>query len=356
MNVSRTDFDDTQLCDWWEEAYAGNRLLRNTFFQSPAWNRAWYAHYVSGHARRDLLLLKCTRGEDIVAVAPLYLQQRRTAGLTAWAHVQFLADRLAQYTDLVTTERDPEPVWHALLAYLRSAFPAAWLQLHDVLAESTVRRAGLAADERTGGEPYLRIPLGKWNDDALLARCTPHMRREIHRARRRMHRSTALHWTVERTPAPALVDLLIERNRERFGDASWFADETARRFFHDVCAAGGREVLFSVLRDGQRVIHIMCSYLHGDEMLYVLSGMDERARSLSPGTMNLDLTIRHAALSGCAHFDFLRGDEGYKREFAPEERRSEHWVLHPGRSALRYRMLQSLRRVGRRRGVEGGMV
>ncbi len=355
MKVLRSEFEDAELRQWWENAYREGRLVRNTFFQSPAWNRAWYEHFIRDDDRSELLLLKIMHGDVVVAVAPLFLQHRRVAGMTAWKHAQFLAAPLAQYTDLVTTEESPGPVWQALLAFLREKHSGSWLQLHDVLDASTVRGTDVQPDECSPGEPYLRIPLGSWNDDALLARCSSHMRREIQRARRRMQESETLRWTAVSAPEPELVDTLIALNRSRFGDVSWFADARARDFFREVCVKGGKEVLFSVLQREERIIHVMCSYLHGGECMYVLSGMDEEARALSPGTMNIDLTIRHAALRGTRHFDFLRGDEAYKREFFPEERRSEHWVLHPGGSgAVRHRMAQTVRRVAGRSDPEGG--
>ncbi|MCB2204265.1 GNAT family N-acetyltransferase [bacterium] len=344
MTVARTDFSDRELLSWWQSAYDNNRLLRNTFFQSPTWNHGWHRCFVENDARRELLLLRIDDSHGIAAVAPLFLQQRRTAGFAVWRYVLFLADRLAQYTDLVTTRSDVAELWKVVRSWIAAELPDTWIQLHDILPESSAKTAGIHPDEILHGDPYLRLVLEGRDEDSFLQHCAPHMQREISRARRRFEAETDLTWEAVSSPTPALVESLISLNRARFGSASWFEAAQARDFFHSVCARAGSDVLFTVLRHRSAVIHVMCSYVHDSEMLYVLSGMNEDWKRLSPGSMNLDLSIRHALRSGYRGFDFLRGDEAYKREFNPAERRSEHWVLHTGTSARRYRLATGLRR------------
>jgi CelD/BcsL family acetyltransferase involved in cellulose biosynthesis len=285
----------------------------------------------------------------IAAVAPFFLQTRNAGPITAWRYVLFLADRLAQYTDIITAREDTVPIWDALRNYLAEQFPGSWLRAHDVLPDATLAISEMLPDECEVGETYLRIPLRGLDENVLVSRADPHMQRELQRTRRRMEESGDLRWEAVAAPGEQLVDVLITLNRARFGEASWFADETHRVFFHRACAAAGSEAVFSVLRHEDLVVHIMSSWLHGDSMLYVLSGMDEQFKRLSPGTMNLDHSIRYAMSRGCSYFDFLRGDEAYKREFAPEERRSEHWSLTGPGPSLRYRLARQAQRVARGR-------
>ena len=344
MQVTRTTFEDAALRDWWMNAYAENRLARDTFFQSWHWNRLWHSCFVAPDPRRELVLLKVEREGCIVAAAPLFLQQRRAGPLTAWRYMLFLGDRLAQYTDLVTTETDAAPVWNALLAWIEMTYPGSWLLLHDVLPESSVAGTGMhALHDR--GELYLRLSLANEDADSLLERADAHMRREVRRARRMFDREDALTWTAVPAPDARLVEALIHLNRERFGDASWFVQESHRAFFHEAVAAAGEEAVFTVLRHDGDIVHVMAAWMHGGSMLYVLSGMDEQYKRYSPGTMNLDRSIRFAMEQGCTFFDFLRGDERYKREFNPQQRRSEHCTLHTSRSLLRYRAARAAQRL-----------
>lgn len=344
MNVTRTTFEDAALRDWWKQSYEARHLTRDTFFQSWNWNRLWCAYFVEPDPRRELVLLKVEAEGSLIAAVPLFLQMRRAGPLTAWRYLLFLGDRLAQYTDLITMKADAAPIWSAVLEWIEATQPGSWLLLHDVLPESTVAGAGLHASH-DAGELYLRLPIGGEDADSLIERADTHMRREVRRTRRIFEREHALTWSAVRTPDRHLVDALIRLNRARFGDASWFADESHRAFFHDAVAAAGGEAVFTVLRHDDDIVHIMASWIHGGSMLYVLSGMDEQYKRYSPGTMNLDRSIRYAMEEGCGFFDFLRGDERYKLEFNPQQRRSEHCTLHTTRSLLRYRAARAAQRL-----------
>lgn len=349
MIVSTSDFSDTELADWWDKAYESDRLIRNTFFQSRIWNECWWEFFIAGDPRRELALLRVERNGEIVAAVPLFLQRRDAGPLTAWRYFLWIADQLAQYPDMATTEADTTAVWDVVLRFLSAAYPDAWIQLRDVLPEST--GAGITAPgiARTEGEPYLRLDLRGQDQDSYVQRCAVHMQREIHRARRLLARDEALQWKAERSPASALVDRLISLNRERFGAASWFAEDSNATFFRRLCERAGDEVLFTVVERDGVVLHIMASYLHGGTMHYVLSGMDLRYRKLSPGSMNLDRSIRWAMREGFTYFDFLRGDEAYKREFSPEERSSIDLEIPAAKGNRRRafaRAAQRLRKLG----------
>ncbi len=346
MTVTRSDYDDAALRAWWEDAYSSSSLRCDTLFQSLAWNRNWYEHFVRDDPRRELYLLKIESDREIIAVAPMFLQIRSAGPLTAWRYLLFLGDRLAQYTDLITLQAETAPLWHAILQYLEAELPGSWIELHDVLPASTARQADMQA-EKTRGETYLRIPLAKLDSTRLPDHCVPHMRREILRARKTFSADSSWRWEAVSAPGEDLVSALMDLNRARFGEASWFAEKLHRDFFNALSGDAGEELLFTVLRHNDDIAHVMVSYSHGTSMLYVLSGMDERFRKYSPGSMNLDRSICHAAEHGYTYFDFLRGDEKYKQEFRPEQRTSEHWTLQSGGPGLRYRIArtaQNLRR------------
>ncbi|MBN1447003.1 MAG: GNAT family N-acetyltransferase [Bacteroidetes bacterium] len=348
MTITRTTFEDTELREWWMRVTADGSLIRNTFFQTWEWNVHWFRAFVEPDARRELVLLKVKENGRVIAVAPFFLQLRRAGPWTAWRYLLFIGDRLAQYTDIVITTSDLRSVWVGILDYLRALFPDAWLLLHDVLPESTI--AGLDfPSEHEAGDTYLRIPLGGENETSIVERMDPHMQREIRRGRRLFEQEGAFTWEAVHAPDPSLVEELIRLNRMRFGPASWFTEKVHRDFFLDITHAAGKQCVFTVLRHEGTVMHLMASWVHGDSLLYVLSGMDPAYRRFSPGTMNLDRTIRYAMNRGCTYFDFLRGDEPYKQECVPQQRQSEHCILRPSRTLLRYRAARAVQRLMRAR-------
>ena len=346
MTVRRSDDGDRALAEWWEEAYSQDYLTRNTFFQSPVWCRTWREHYVDPDPRRESVLLRVEDEGRIVAAVPLFLQRRDAGPLTAWRYLLWIGDGLAQYPDMVTTAGDTAAVWRAVRAYLASEFRGAWLLLRDVLPDSTVASASEGAVSRKG-ETYLRLDLRGGDETTYVAGCVPHMRKEIHRARRLLARTDGPRWRAERAPDEDAVQRLIDLNRTRFGTASWFADERNAVFFRTLCARAGGEVLLTTVEASGVPVHMMASYLHGGTVHYVLSGFDTAAKALGPGTLNIDRSIAWAMREGFRYFDFLRGDEDYKREFNPEERTSVdlEWSF-PGSGARRKlaRAAQRLRR------------
>ncbi|MFZ1731198.1 MAG: GNAT family N-acetyltransferase [Bacteroidota bacterium] len=343
-SVIRTDFEDAELRRWWENVYEENLLVRNTFFQSWEWNRSWFDHFVRDDSRRELVLLRVQREGGLVAAVPLFLQKRNAGPFRVWRYFLWIADRLSQYPDLITTELDTRNLWRAVLLFLHGEFPDAWLTLHDVLPESTAAAFMPEGSSEQPGEPYLRLQLNLKDEDAFLQRCVPHMQREIQRTRRLLEQNAQLEWKSHQDPDMQLVEQLISLNIRRFGSASWFADASSTAFFRSLCSQLENELLLSVIMEDSSPVHILACYLHGDTVHYVLSGMDESAKKWSPGTMNIDCCIRWAQKSGYRYFDFLRGDEAYKREFAPEERMSVHRTIPAASGHMRHALALAVQR------------
>ncbi|MBE0645172.1 MAG: GNAT family N-acetyltransferase [Bacteroidetes bacterium] len=344
VQISRSNFDDDLLRNWWTDSYNSGILARNTFFQSWEWNSTWHDHFVRDDRRRELVLLRVEKQGRIVAAVPLFLQQRNAGPIRAWRYLLWIADRLSQYPDLVTTERDAVALWPAIQAFMHREYPDAWMTLHDVLPESTAASFFAEGGERSPGEPYLRVVLAEGNEAIRLGNCSPHMQREILRARRLLEKEDRLEWRCHQSPDATLIEQLIVLNRARFGKASWFADERNTAFFRALSGVMDNELVISEVSDGGTPIHLMASYLHGDTVHYVLSGMNEDAKRFSPGTMNLDCTLRWAMRQGYRYFDFLRGDEGYKREFAPEERMSVHLTIPAVRGRTRWTLARAMQK------------
>ncbi len=343
MTIRRLSLHDPQLRDWWNAAYASGALQHDTFFQSPQWIECCCRHFVDTHPRREALLLGVEHDGRLAALAPLFIHERSFGLLRGWRSIHLIGEELAQYPDVLIETADPAEVWNAILAYLKETYPDAWLELRDVLPESAAQN--LRATEERDGEDYYRLPLGGLTAAALDARSHPHMRRELQRARKRLATDTELSWEFVTAPDEEMLQELIALNRSRFGTASWFEEEANRSFFLDLCSSARDETWCSVLRLSGKTISMLMGHAHGGSLLYLLSGIDEAQKQLSPGTMNLGRTILHAAELNYRYYDFLRGDEGYKREFAPEHRRSRHLLVIPEDARSRHRLAIRSRRL-----------
>lgn len=73
---------------------------------------------------------------------------------------------------------------------------------------------------------------------------------------------------------------------------------------------------------------------HGRTMYFYQAGMDPAVSTLSPGTVLVAKLIERAIESGCTTFDFMRGDEPYKRRWKPTRERTNYRVLISNGSVL----------------------
>lgn len=70
--------------------------------------------------------------------------------------------------------------------------------------------------------------------------------------------------------------------------------------------------------DGKVVGAVYAMNLH-KRVFFYQAGFDPTFKTLSPGTMLVAHTIRRAISENKEEFDFLRGDEGYKRRWQPQQ-------------------------------------
>ncbi|MCE2765578.1 MAG: GNAT family N-acetyltransferase [Fimbriimonadaceae bacterium] len=72
----------------------------------------------------------------------------------------------------------------------------------------------------------------------------------------------------------------------------------------------------------------------GTTMYFYQAGMDPGASALSPGTVLVAKLIDRAIEEGCTAFDFMRGDEPYKRRWKPNRERINYRILLAQKSPL----------------------
>jgi CelD/BcsL family acetyltransferase involved in cellulose biosynthesis len=111
-----------------------------------------------------------------------------------------------------------------------------------------------------------------------------------------------------------------------------------KQAFHRAYLARATQVgdaWLSMLRqDGQGVAVIYCMRA-GSTIFYYQAGFDPAYSNLSPGTLLLSETIRRAISKDCQHFDLMRGDEGYKRNFKPQNCYRNLRVIVPGGAGIK---------------------
>ena len=115
-----------------------------------------------------------------------------------------------------------------------------------------------------------------------------------------------------------LFDQHKKRWRKRGLPGAFFGKSVA---FHRAWARIASEkgwLWLSILHLDDQPIGAIYAMTLGKTCYYYQAGFDPEKGSVSPGTLLVASTIRRAIEEGKTHFDFMRGDEPYKRRWKPQ--------------------------------------
>lgn len=286
-----------------------NRSRFGSPCQTPEWIGAWCR--VFGRSKRPVVW-SLWMGSDLVGLWPLYSTAGPLRVLRAMGtgHSDYLHPLLDREHELAGAEM--------LADFLTSDAKADWLDLHQIRETNSLRLVGakvgaqancLALDLPSTFEEYQR-GLNK------------SLRYETRRIDKPPYATgEARIWTPQ-TPEERLdafrilVDLHNRRWRKR-GLPGSFATSRVRRFHEDWIASSEHTRLRVLFR---REVPIGAIYvMHaGGAAYFFQAGFDPAAKAESPGTVLVSESIRLAIDEGMAQFDFMRGDEPYKRRWKPQ--------------------------------------
>lgn len=272
----------------------------------------------------------------LVGLLPLCERRERWAGMGG-ARLSLMGDAWvgSDFMDLVA-----RPGWEVQVRELvleRLASMAARADVVELLDVEKGNGLGRGLLERLGPsallaevEPRSTCPLielqGGW-DSFLKARG-----RADNLARRKKWLASQAGFAIERAERPsevrgALVDFLRLHALRWEGDGGSQGIRTAsvRAFHRDACSAlaeSGR-LRFLTLKLGGRALASVYGILDRDRFYYYQSGYDPAWARRSVGLVLLGEAIAQAFAEGRAAFEFLRGSEPYKFEWANARRETE---------------------------------
>jgi CelD/BcsL family acetyltransferase involved in cellulose biosynthesis len=340
-----------------------DRLARRVPFRSWTWLSHWWRHYgepFGGRGQRaSLYVLVVYDGGQPVGIAPWYCENCPCQGRV----LRFLGlgEVCSEYLSVLCLPEMEERVAEALATWLTAAHRSdqpAWnpddhwdlLELSGVdvqdaavlrLTEELELRRNLV--HRNAGWNCWRIDLpGSWEE--FLAKLSKNHRKQLRRRQRTIldGRRHVLHCVQRIAELPRARDVLVDlhqRRRQSQGGRGCF---TSRRFtaFHD-------DVMPEMLRAGQLRLAwlevdrrpVVAEYLlTGNDVVYAYqSGMNPGALDLAPGSLGNLLMLHGAIDGGYRAFDFLRGDEPYKRHWRAEARPTWHVRVVPTQTSARLR-------------------
>ena len=238
-----------------------------------------------------------------------------------------LAD-VCDYQDIVTAPGQEVPVVQALFDYL-AAQNLRRLELGTLRPDAALLK-GLDAVmakqpfsiERVSEDVTYETPLPEdW--EAYLLELNGKQRHEIRRKLRRLETHGAFAFR------PADSNGALEGETERFlqlfrmnrADKAQFMNPAMSAYFSDLIAAlAGHHFLrlFFLEVEARSAATVLC-FDYGDVRYLYNSGYDAQFHDLSVGLISKLFSIQSGIDAGCRRFDFLKGDEVYKKRIGGQQ-------------------------------------
>jgi CelD/BcsL family acetyltransferase involved in cellulose biosynthesis len=315
-------------------------------FLSPEWLDPWWRLFGAG---RELRIICVREGGKLIGLWPLFSERVRIGGV-AVTRIAFLGDGATgcDYLDLLATPGREREVLDACLGALGDL---SWdlCDLDGLWRESptALQLAQRFPSSRKviSGHAGLGGPVLQVIRDGRLRFVCPHIpltgtfeeylatlgrRENLRRREKWLFRQPGVSIECARTPeeTPAATERFLELHRARWareGGSDGLADDRHEAFHRSVTRAladRGWLRLYTLFA-ARRPVASVYGVVHRGRFLYYQSGYDPNWASKSVGLVLLARTVSDACGEGLSDFDFLRGDEGYKAEWA----RGERWTI-----------------------------
>ena len=291
-------------------------------FAYPEWNRAWWEEFKTG---KDLFLMTMSRGEQTIAVLPLY--RRIDAGRKILRFIGGID--LTDYLGPICALEDRGDVAEALVGWLAST-DVEWdeLDAHNMpvplgfaeyLAERADARGFAFRIEQEETAAVLPLPTD-WEE--YLAGLDKKERHELRRKRRRLERE---HPDARvRTATPETLDkdfqTFVDMHRGAEGHKGHFMRPEIATFFRRVADATMPQgwLRLDLLEIGDRAVASTFGFEIERKFYLYNSAYEPDAARLSPGHVLVSELVKRSIDHGLELFDFLRGPERYKYQLGAQ--------------------------------------
>ena len=282
-----------------------------TPFQTWEWHSTWWKYYGK---TKSPYILAAYEGNDLVALYPL--AERK--GL--WRILRSGGAGPSDYLQPLIRPGYETQVEEAIQSHLENETKAALVDLHQLRDDLSDLELENEKTIEQGTCLVLDLPP---DYEHYLATLSKSLRYDVRKLDKSLFKEgKAVIQQVTEDEIGQGLDILFEQHKLRWrkrGLPGAFLGK-AQSFHHE----WGRHAIqngwlwLSILRYENQPIGAIYAMTMGDSVFYYQAGFDPAHSSISPGTLLVAGTIRRSIEEGKAHFDFLRGDEPYKRRWKPQ--------------------------------------
>ncbi|HZQ18392.1 MAG TPA: GNAT family N-acetyltransferase [Terriglobales bacterium] len=281
-----------------------------TPFQRPEWVLAWMDVF----SPKDIVTIEVRHDNRLIGIAPLLIYPREQERVLA-----FMGGGVSDYLDLLAQPEHADDVVFTVLEVATKIVGWDTLDLTDLSANSTLQRTVLAHFS-TPHDHCSALALAP-TENELLQLLSKRQRANLRNAGSRLKRAGESRFEVAvQDTLPEFLSELFRLHASRWSQAGQpgvLADERLKAFHEKVAPkllAMGHLRLYR-LSLKQRTIAVVYALADRSTVFCYLQGFDPQFAFVSPGTQLMFFAIQDAVRLGSRKFDFLRGEEDYKRHW-----------------------------------------
>lgn len=257
-----------------------------------------------------------------------------------WRTLRAMATGASDYLHPLVKSGYEEVVAAALAEHLRDMDLVDLIDLHQVReTQPLLSAAGTRFTTTASQATCLVLDLPKTFDD-YLATLNKSLRYDVRKLDKELFSSGKAR--IERVTSETLdqsLDWFFETHRKRWrkrGLPGAFVGSRSERFHREWAELAFRKgwLWLSVLFHEDKPVGTIYAMRLGSKCFYYQAGFDPEASAISPGSLLVGYTIRRAIAEGLDTFDFLRGDEPYKRRWKPQHEYRNLRLIAPTRGLL----------------------
>ncbi|CAN5628051.1 hypothetical protein BH11ARM2_BH11ARM2_05510 [soil metagenome] len=294
----------------WRDLIADSDVA--TPFQTPEWAETWLRWYGSGLRP---FAVEIREGNDLIGLYPL------VRGRSPWRPIRPIGTGPSDYLHPLARRGKEADVSRAMRAWFSDR--KGLLDLHQIREDMPL------GDEEGSLEQAvcLVLDLPRTYDEYLKT-----LGKSLRYDARRLDK-LPIEITTGRE-VEVFLELHHRRWRKRGLPGAFIGRATG--FHREWTAIAEREgwLRMTVLRHEGRAVGALYGMTLNKTSYYYQAGFDPEAKAISPGTLLVAHAIRTAIEEGRTAFDFMRGDESYKRRWKPTRELHNRRILRSSSNVI----------------------
>jgi CelD/BcsL family acetyltransferase involved in cellulose biosynthesis len=312
-----------QLAETWNQVLLAypEATVHSTF----EWLRTWWDYY---RGTRELLVLVARNGDQTVGIAPFAIATSTAVkGLADRRTIEWLGQGSSDYGDFIVAEQHDE-VMAAFVDHLLE-IKSSWdrIDLREIREDSpnlkafqaAVAAAGLTCDSQESTTCLRAITDMSWDD--YYGQVRAKFRSDVRRRLGKLEQIGAVELVRHSTSDEALWNDLLSVNEKHFDEKNKQDLTQNLNFLKQVADRLGPKgwLDISVLKVGSETAAYNIGFRFADVVYHWKVGFQPDFYKFAPGRQLIRFLLEQCCEDSTKSFDFMRGAEDYKRNWAFDE-------------------------------------